>query len=181
MDWNWGIVAAGIWTLTTAGTAVGLSTLLGSWQQSRDADRREQREDLLSVRDHQRWTQQQWWQRKVDAYNQIIDALWQLLENARDEMDYYDARDEGRTPRRSGPFHDFQKNDDTIRRLSDIGVFLISPDATATLQDFRRQIEQLNKDSEMMDGVDVAASNCSLISKCLDNVRHSAMVDLGIE
>lgn len=86
-----------------------------------------------------RFAQERWWERKADAYTRIIEALSDLVAYYRQMLDQElnprrGITDEEEQKRRKQS----RKGQQEVNKAADIGAFLISAEAEAALQLFRK-------------------------------------------
>ncbi|MDP9355856.1 MAG: hypothetical protein M3R02_11370 [Chloroflexota bacterium] len=156
---------------------IPLAAFLTWWREASLRTRQERREDLLLSKRYQEWVSQRWWERKADTYTQIVEALWHLLESAREaEEDAFDHRERDGRNRLRVP-HDFVENRASLKKISDIGSFVVSDDAAAALSRFFQTIHAIPDDSEYDEMLE---AHLAATRTCLLEVREAAMRDLGV-
>lgn len=180
MDWaQFAPVLLGI--LLGAVLTWGREDWLGRRREKReDAIRAEERarEDQLAERQRQHWVSQRWWERKAEAYTQIVEALWHLLEFSREVAAYLDARRSGTGTEEFNSEHQFHQHLAELRRRADIGAFVISDDVRASLENYLSAVG--GADIELMEEDELVDLHLKQASICLDSVRAGALHDLGV-
>ncbi len=166
----------------------GIVALTLEWAQRRHREAREDelreqsetRQDEIAVRQHREWAQQQWWEKKYRAYAELSEALWQLLQPARDEVDYYDAGRAGQnhTPR-AFPF-DHHDNMPLLQRTADVTQFVVAPEVSEAVSSLISELESYrNADLHAPD--DIAEWRVSSIERTAKVVRSVAVRDLNLD
>jgi hypothetical protein len=124
-----------------------------------------------------RFTSERWWERKVKAYEDIVDALSGLIHYYRTLMD----EELGEKQLSKEAQAEFNKRSrqgfNTIRRATDMGAFIISSEASDILQEFWKESE--NK----LDPNDWYARferNYEKAKACLDKITSCARKDLRV-
>jgi hypothetical protein len=125
----------------------------------------------------QDWINQQRWQRKADAYTQIIEALWQRREYAREyEESLYAHVSTGPTIK-SEKYRDMETNRTNLRRVADVRAFVISDDVAESLKRyFKRDAEIM----AMIDEPDQDDADLKSTEECLSAVGAAALRDLNV-
>lgn len=129
-----------------------------------------------------RWAYQQayrekWWERKEQAYREIIEALHDLLRYAQLEYDCYKNYKKYEHPK-SKEFGD--KYIDAywrVQRMTDIGSFVISEEAAEILCNLRKRN---NPDYETDLPDEIRAGEIKLYKEALDGIRQCAKKDLKV-
>jgi len=129
---------------------------------------------------HQDWIAQQWWERKAHAYSQIIEALWHLLEYSREVEAEQDLRVQTGRSTKSIDAHRFDDNQAELKKLADIGAFVISPEIADALSQYLSATSPRKLDLDYMDLDEVIQIHIYETRKCLSTVRSAAARDLHI-
>jgi hypothetical protein len=167
-------------------------------RQREDQIRREQqeREDRLARERLNDWASQQWWERKAEAYSQIVEALWRSLEFANASVDYYYERmdprfdikekirtEEEKKAREAAEDKQwrirrdrFAQDTADLKKLVGIGAFVISEEVVSVLNGYFKRIAQ----ADDMDPVEEAEEHQRATRECLDDVREAARSDLRL-
>lgn len=124
-----------------------------------------------------RFAQQRWWDRKVDAYSRIIEALSGLAHYYEEHMN---AELEGReiSDARQKDIKQFWSNGYAeVKRATAVGAFLISTESEAALQKMWRE---KGKGVQPGDWYAQMESDYTATSDCLKSIVAAARSDLGI-
>ncbi len=172
------VALAGI-PLAAIATWMRESRLRERQDRREDAIRREQqaREDKRAVAVSQEWKTQRWWERKAETYTSIIEALWHLFDYAREAENEMWATRQGLA---SGPTRgsdDFVHNRGQLKKIADVGSFIISDEVAASLTKYFQTVEAIDDYAEYDD---VVATHLTAARSCLSEVRAAARRDLGI-
>lgn len=184
MDWDSSSTFLAI--LLTA-ISTGAAGLVLEWTQRRHREAREDelrnqsetRQDEIAARQHREWAQHQWWEKKYQAYVDLSEALWQLLQPARDEVAYYDAARAGQdhTPR-AFPF-DHRANFPILQRTADVTQFVVTPEVSTAVRSLLNQLD--GYDDDFSNGPeDIAEWRVSSIEFTAKAVRSAALRDLNL-
>jgi hypothetical protein len=140
----------------------------------------QEREDKLLQKRLDEWVSQQWWERKATTYSEIVESLWHIVESDRHDYDrFFEYPDSKETEEeRSASIMDFQKNRNSLKKLADIGTFVISEEVTTILQSYFKKIDSLQSMEDYFNYVD---SHYAASKECLNNVRIAALKDLGLQ
>jgi len=124
-----------------------------------------------------RFTSERWWERKAKAYEDIIQALSDLVH-------YYRTLSEAEIGERSlskqseKEINEYsRKGINTIRRATDMGAFIISPEALRILQDYWKEGE--NK-PDPQDWYAIFDNNFEKARNTLDVLTACARKDLRV-
>jgi len=124
-----------------------------------------------------RFAQERWWERKAKAYEDIIQALSDLVQ-------YYRTLSEAEIGERSLSKESRKEINEhsrqgfnTIRKATDIGAFIISPEALRILQDYWK--EGKNK-PDPQDWYGIFEYNFEKASNTLDKLTVFARKDLRV-
>jgi hypothetical protein len=165
----------------------GIVALTLEWAQRRHREAREdelrqqseRRQDDIAVRQHREWAQQQWWEKKYQAYADLSEALWQLLQPARDEVDFYDAgrAGENHTPRAFQ--FDHQANMPLLQRTADVTQFVVAPEVSEVVGSLISALDSYRND-DLHDSDDIAEWRVSSIEQTAKVIRSVAVRDLNL-
>lgn len=124
-----------------------------------------------------RFTSERWWERKVKAYDEIIQALSDLVH-------YYRTLSEAEIGERSlsekarKEINEHSRQGfNTIRKVTDMGAFIISPEALSILQDYWKEGE--NK-PDPQDWYAIFDYNFEKASNTVDKLTAFARKDLRV-
>ena len=125
-----------------------------------------------------RFAKERWWERKVEAYTRIIDALSGLVYYYEE---HYDAAIEHREiseSRREEIDEHWSNGYIEVKRASTVGAFLISTDATSALHAFWKAKSEDFHPNDWFSDLD---ASYAAAQKCLDAMVKAAKGDLGIK
>jgi hypothetical protein len=125
----------------------------------------------------QRFARERWWERQVEAYRGIIDALSALVYYYEE---HYDAEIEGRDlsdAHREEMSEHWQNGYAEVKRATAVGAFLISSDADVALQ---RMWKERRKGVDPRNWFDLIESDYLAARDCLRSVVEAARKDLRI-
>ncbi len=156
---------------------IPLAAMLTWWREDRLRTRQERREDMLASRRYQEWVSQRWWERKADTYIRIMEALWNLLEYAREAEEELWAHRTGEAKQASRASRDFRQSREELKKTADIGSFVISEEAASSLRVFFRTVNEASNhpDYDMEIQLHLKAAET-----CMTHVREEALRDLGL-
>lgn len=124
-----------------------------------------------------RYASERWWERKVDAYISIVDAL-------SDMVYYYDqiyyAEIEGRqiNPKRQDEINEvFSKAIFRIKKASTIGAFMISKEADESLRQYWVMHKQENDPNDWYTRLEL---DYITAEKCLNEIVKYSKIDLNL-
>ena len=124
-----------------------------------------------------RFARERWWDRKVEAYNRIIDALsalvYYLEEHYNAEIEHRDLSDS----HKKEIVEHWRKGYAEVKRATAVGAFLISPAAEAVLQNMWKE---KGKGVDPNDWFGLMESDYVAAQDCLRAVVEAARNDLGV-
>ena len=128
----------------------------------------------LSVRQFQ---SQKWWERKVDAYSRIIEAVQAMY---RFDTEAFDAAIEGRQLRpdfKERLEEGWSAGRDELQRAIGYGSLVISPSAYRALMELEDGLDTARRERMWDQHLDAEAA---VLAKCLGALRQCAATDLGV-
>lgn len=135
------------------------------------------REDRLRADQQFEWVSQRWWERKASAYTEIVDAVWHIRERASDAIEQMYAHQDG-TSHTSLPLdRDFLKDRRDLKKLADIGQFVISDEVAAALSELRRKVDAVEDHPDIDIEIE---THFKAAKECLSVITPAALRDLGI-
>lgn len=144
-----------------------------------DRLRREQweREDQIYSKSQQEWINQQWWQRKADAYSETLRALAREIQL---DLEYLAEMEEGRANEklRARLSEDLHERRLALTDLAALGGFVVSAEASAAIAAYLKLINDLYWEDDPYDQV---CSDLKGARECLARVQSEAERDLKIE
>lgn len=167
---------------------IPLAVLFG-WLKDRNLkDQQNRREDLVRREQHQRenevfeqqayeWRAQQWWQRKADAYTEIVEALWQRLEYGNEYLAELYNEHRAQADDKTEKYRDMGINRTKLRRAADIGAFVISDEVADALQQYFMRDQKI---MSMDDVVEQVEADIESTRECLGKIRMFAVRDLRV-
>jgi hypothetical protein len=124
-----------------------------------------------------RFARERWWERQVEAYNAIIDALSALVYYYEE---HYDAelehRDRTETHRREIERH-WRESYAKVKRATAVGAFLISTDAEAAL---KKMWKEKGRGVDANDWFGLIESDYVAARDCLQAIVDAARRDLRV-
>lgn len=129
----------------------------------------------LSLR---RFRSEKWWEKKVEAYSIIIDAIHHLKDHAEQKLDA-EWQELELSPEEEHELQLQYKNAyrELVRTL-DVGTFIISDEAVRILEDYKKK-PQLNWDEH--DFVEIISDDVKQLTECLNGIKQEAKIDLDIK
>jgi hypothetical protein len=126
-----------------------------------------------------RFSAEKWWERKMAAYLAIIESLHHVIEDMEDDLeDGYDGRIAA--PVKSDYKQELEKKSRAawaeLRRLRDVGEFLLSAEAVAELRKMFEAATQMPPDAGYMESLD---ANFGAAKECLKNIIPIGHRDLS--
>jgi hypothetical protein len=124
-----------------------------------------------------RFARERWWERQVEAYNRIIDALSALVYYYEE---HYEAEIEHRSltdSHKKEISEHWRKGYAEVKRATAVGAFLISPTAEAALQ---KMWKEKGKGVAHNDWFGLIESDYVAARKCLRAVVKAAKKDLRV-
>lgn len=121
--------------------------------------------------------QERWWDRKEQAYREIVDALHDLLRYSSFEADRDLNGDRGGHPKEKEFALRYSEAYWTVQRMTDIGPFVISQEAADILQKLRNRPKL-----EWGDGpaFELREQEASHYREALERIRECARKDLKV-
>lgn len=124
-----------------------------------------------------RFARERWWERKVEAYNRIIDALSGFVYYYEEHYDAeIDRRDLTESHKKEIDEH-WRKGYAEVKRATAVGAFLISPAAEAALQ---KMWQEKGKGVDPSDWFGLIESDYVAARDCLRAVVEAARNDLRV-
>ncbi|TKJ38316.1 MAG: hypothetical protein CEE38_06040 [Planctomycetes bacterium B3_Pla] len=125
--------------------------------------------------------QERWWDRKEQAYREIIDALHDLLRYSSFEADRELSREQGREqwdhPKRKEFGALYAEAYWKVQRMTDIGPFVISENAAQILQKLR---DRPKLEWGELPALELREQDAACYSEALDGIRKCARADLKV-
>ncbi|MBT3320724.1 MAG: hypothetical protein HN392_00385 [Anaerolineae bacterium] len=115
---------------------------------------------------------QKWWEKKVDAYTRILNALHQLKKSSNEHLE---AEYRGRTvgEERAEELKELSKKSrEELKSAMDIGAFLLSDKAVKVLDEYESQIDNLDQIESWFEYIDyLNAINQKTLKKIIPIAR----------
>ena len=121
--------------------------------------------------------EQRWWERKEQAYTEIIDALHDLLRYASFEADQYMSGNRSDHPKEKEFAARYSEAYWKVQRMTDIGPFVISKRAAEVLQKLRDRPRLSFEDDSPLE---VREQETAHYREALDAIRKCARDDLRV-
>jgi hypothetical protein len=128
----------------------------------------------------QRFRSERWWEKKVDAYIEIMDALYLIHDFYSRHLMQVDMGYEISDEARAELHRQSQAAEDEVSRSIVVGELLISRQAVHVLSDVSARRESIGVDREMTVS-EIYAQNQFLVEECINQLRALAKQDLGVE
>jgi hypothetical protein len=132
----------------------------------------------LSLR---RFYSERWWERKAQAYTELIDGLYRIKLNAEKFLDH---RESGRSiarERAEETARMSRQGREAIDRATAVGAFVISKEAVGHLAQFRAECQITDRQWQKDDDLDqLALGDMRAAEKCLNALRETAKRDLSV-
>jgi hypothetical protein len=133
---------------------------------------------IVSVRlSLRRFYSQHWWERKADAYSEIVESLYYMkwrLEILLEEIEEYKEISEKTQEYINDRYLQAKRS---IRKAQGVGAFIISERAVKSLTKMLRRIEVNKHESKGHFGQQVYSDLCD-VDECLSEMRSLAKEDL---
>lgn len=124
------------------------------------------------------WVSQQWWQRKYDAYTEVIENLWGLLHNSQKVEKIFADEDGDKIARSTIYFNEMFDHTKDVVKLIDVGAFVISDDAEKALHRLSGAFSVIEEDYSHLEIHEVLTQYQRVIRQCLADVRDAANREL---
>jgi len=126
-----------------------------------------------------RFRDEKWWERKYEAYSQMLTSLHRLRKSYSTEAEIT-LRDREPTPEQKLEWAaDYKSGSDDLTRHADLGNFLISQEAVDLIHRFGRETQEASKGGisfqEYLEG------NLRATDRFLDDLKRVAKQDLGAQ
>ena len=172
--------------------AVGIpaTAILTLWRENKIRIRQDFREDAIRAKQQERedrlglirqdeWISQKWWERKASVYSDIVESLWQLVEydNREYEIEIGDRESKRDSIDQDAKFALLQEHRTQLKKIADIGTFVISDEVAFLLGDYFQSTMKLPRFDTYFEYID---NHLALSLRCLDLVRVATLKDLGI-
>jgi len=124
-----------------------------------------------------RFTSEKWWERKTEAYVRIIEALSDLVYYYQQTYDAeFDARQLPKERQREIEAH-WKKGYLEIRKATNVGAFLISPEAEKALEEYWERPKGNVHPADWFGHLEI---DCTSAEKCLKELVICAKKDLRV-
>ncbi len=124
-----------------------------------------------------RFYSEKWWERKLEAYLALIEALHHLSLPFDQKIEAMIENRELPEVKQDSYWAKHHEAEAEIMKQIDMSELLISPDAVALLREMFRSSSSANAE---MDLVSYLSKNQKAISKCVDDLKKVAMKDLKL-
>ena len=154
---------------------IPIATLLAYWREQKSAEQ-EQRH----------WISQRWWERKADAYSNLIDILWRYIDTDQVELDaMYEGRELSHAQKseeeKKQEQKDWKRQRDELRKAADIGAFIISERSSTALREYWREIGRISTSLDEYDPYEVYEKGIEAARSCLTIITEEAVRDLQLK
>jgi len=132
---------------------------------------------ILTVRlSLRRFYAERWWDRKIEAYTSIFEALYRLKHYC--NMKYETDLGERQIPKEMNLEKQWADADMEIGKAIDIGSFVICDDAVSCLRDFRGR-PRLDFEDHLI--FELAAQESKYLDECISRLKTIAKQDLKLK
>jgi hypothetical protein len=125
-----------------------------------------------------RFASEKWWERKAEAYTRIIDALSDLVYYFQETYEADTIGTKLSEERRQEVREHWRRGNLTIRKATNIGAFLISPEAENALKQYWRQPDEKHDPGDWIWQLE---HDYASAETCLKQLVICAKRDLGLE
>jgi hypothetical protein len=124
-----------------------------------------------------RFREEKWWERKYDAYSEMLTALHRMRKSFGEEA-ALDLRDVKPSDEQKAEWDsDFRAGKSTIARHTDLGDFLLSPSACKAIRRFGEKVRIASESTQWSDYVE---GNLGATDELIENLKQEAKRDLGV-
>ena len=122
-----------------------------------------------------RFRQEKWWERKYEAYSEILISLHRLRKSYFADLEDYHDGTEPSEERKAESRADYKLSSDDLMRHGDLGDFLISPEAVSLLKQYAADTRAASKSENYHDYLD---ENLDAVQRFLSSLLPVAKADL---
>lgn len=130
----------------------------------------------LSLR---RFYSEKWWERKSDAYANIMEALYEMKKHCDDTMQAEEPGREISEAKKEGMRKTVDKASDEITKQTYIGSFIISNEAVQELRKMDEAMEEAGQSGQSY--LDYLLDSSAAVNNCMDKIRLIAKRDLKVD
>ena len=123
-----------------------------------------------------RYYQEKWWDRKVEAYSQIIEDLYNSYLYAATYYEDYMGKPDTNIDRQN-LFDEWKLATKSLAKSVQLGDFIISDRASKVLKSYHKDRSNAKRSD---DSVDLAYDDAELTKKCLEEITRIAKQDLQV-
>jgi hypothetical protein len=120
---------------------------------------------------------QRWWERKADTYTRIIEGLWQILDYYKQRWEEIENSREISDERRKEILKQWRQGQREIKKVTEIGAFLVSDETIAALKKLWKKSEPV---PDPDDWISQLENDYIATEACIDTVIKSAKKDLQV-
>ena len=120
---------------------------------------------------------EKWWERKADAYASVIEALHNSKEFSEQHLRAGERGREISEDRDAELRVQAKAGSEEIRRVADIGAFLLSDQAMVRMAQLQKEEDEA---SDTMDWFEYLEGDYQAVSTCLDDIIAIAKADLKV-
>ena len=131
---------------------------------------------FASYRAKKDFISQRWWERKAQAYSNIVEALWQLVDSNKHDYDALIMGAHLSDQRKTDIQAQWAKGSNEIKRSAGIGAFIISDEAAKALKEYFEKSDNIDPDN----WVAQIESDYDALRVCLEKIKIAAKQDLNI-
>ena len=126
-----------------------------------------------------RFREEKWWERKYEAYAEMLTSLHRMKKGLLIEANM-SARDQELTPEQRAEYDaDHKVGTADLMRHTDLGDFLVSPEACRLLRQFGEDVSQASEPGVMYG--DYLEGNIGAAERLIEGLKVVAKKDLGIK
>ena len=132
-----------------------------------------------------RYYQEKWWDKKVEAYSQIIEALFKVFIFSNNHYDYENGEIEVMTQSRERVQklrNEFIKGNEDLEKAIYMSDFIFSENASEVLINFNKEWSRLKVEEEKSGyaELELLFDRAKLVHDCLEKIKRIAKKDLQV-
>lgn len=124
-----------------------------------------------------RFRDEKWWEKKVTAYGQLVDALHRMKWPAAENIDAFIESRDISDDENERLWQEFKKARRNVWRIAENSSFLISPEVLSSIQVMERAISSARNSQSWFDNLNV---QYEAIDSCLNKIKEIGAKELGI-
>lgn len=127
-----------------------------------------------------RYYSEKWWERKIDTYTAIFNALYHMKNYCEEIITNIEIMGEDALLKEHQNLeinNKYYKAIDEIKRVTDIGAFVVSEKTIESLKD----LDSYLRETDFVEHIIDLDQQLSSVEKCLESIRVLAKIDLKVE